>query len=235
MAVAVTLKRLQSGPHRPALPSLLGDGLPERLRSTSIALLGIIAAVGLGIVGFALQVGFPLVASAPLPEGPVKPDAASERERKLPKEGPAKKAASRPRATPAASTVDAEAGALPASAGNSDPATAVAPPPANEGAVVVAGTAPAQTRPPRKHPVDRTPAAESPATAATPTAPPPVEPTATSSEVPEPAPEAVLEAPPSTHPGNGNAYGKGSGKGVGSTSGPPGHASNGHGQDDADE
>ncbi|HEX8689347.1 MAG TPA: hypothetical protein VF729_03800, partial [Solirubrobacterales bacterium] len=63
MAVLVIHKRLQPGARHPALPSLLGEGLPERLRSTSIALLGIVAAVGLGIVGFALQLGFPLIAS----------------------------------------------------------------------------------------------------------------------------------------------------------------------------
>jgi len=234
MAVAVIHKRLQPGPHRPALPSLLGDGLPERLRSTSIALLGIIAAVGLGIVGFALQIGFPLIANAPLPQPPAGPDAASERE--LAKEKPAKRATTGPSVTPAAPRVSTEAGSAPVGGGGSGAAAPAAPESADDGAALVTGTAPARAHPRRKPPVDRPPpTAESPTTVATPPAPIPVEPTATSSEAPQPAPEAVPEAPPPSHPGNGNAYGKGNGKGVGSTSGPPGHASDGHGQDDADE
>jgi hypothetical protein len=233
MAVSVIHKRLQSGQHQPALPSLLGDGLPERLRSTSIALLGIVAAVGLGIVAFALQLGFPLAASAPLPQPPARPDAASER--KLAEKEPARKAAAAPPATSATSKGSTEADSPPAGGGGSGAAAPTAPQSAGDGAVLVTGAGPAQTHPQRKEPVDPPPAAESPATAATPPAPVPVEPIAISSEAPEPAPEAAPEAPPLTHPGNGNAYGKGNGKGVGSTSGPPGHASDGPGQSGKNE
>jgi hypothetical protein len=230
MAVLVIDKRLHPRPRRPALPSLLGDGLPERLRSTSIALLGIVAAVGLGIVGFALQLGFPLIARAPLPEPPVKPDAPSERA--VVEKRQAKKAAPAPAPAPSArggaSTASGEAGSALVEAAGASPAAPAAPSPAGKGAVLVTGAAPAQTRPQRKQPVDSPPATESPAPEATPPAPPAVEPTATSSETPEPTPE-VPEAAAATHSGNGNAYGKGNGKGVGSTVGPPGQATSGQG------
>jgi hypothetical protein len=50
--------------------SLAGDGLLVRLRSTSIALLAVVAVVGLGLVAFISQLGWPTVLSGPIPEGP---------------------------------------------------------------------------------------------------------------------------------------------------------------------
>jgi hypothetical protein len=50
--------------------SLAGDGLLVRLRSTSIALLAVVAVIGLGLVAFILQLGWPTVFSGPIPEGP---------------------------------------------------------------------------------------------------------------------------------------------------------------------
>lgn len=52
---------------RAAKPSLLGDSLLERARSTTLALLGVTAAVGLAVVWLALQQGWPLVAGSPVP------------------------------------------------------------------------------------------------------------------------------------------------------------------------
>ncbi len=50
--------------------SLAGDGLLVRLRSTSIGLLGLVAAVGLGLVAFISQLGWPGVFSQPIPGSP---------------------------------------------------------------------------------------------------------------------------------------------------------------------
>lgn len=236
MPVSVIHKRLQPGSRRPALPSLLGDGLPERLRSTSIALLGIVAAAGLAIVGFALQLGFPLIASAPLPQPPAALEAGSERSR--PEERPARRAATGPSATSATATAEPEADSpLDGADGSSPtaPTAPAAPDPVSDSDGAVLVTAPARTRPQREQPVDRPAAAESPVPVAAPVAPEPVEPIAASSEAPEPAPESVPAAPAATHPGNGNAYGKGNGKGVGSAGTPPGHATSGHGQGQPDE
>lgn len=50
--------------------SLAGDGLLVRLRSTSIGLLGIVTAVGLGLIAFIAQLGWPGVFNAPIPGAP---------------------------------------------------------------------------------------------------------------------------------------------------------------------
>jgi len=50
--------------------SLAGDGLLVRLRSTSIAILAVVAVVGLGLVAFISQLGWPSVLSGPIPAGP---------------------------------------------------------------------------------------------------------------------------------------------------------------------
>ena len=48
-------------------PSILGNGLLERMRSTSLALLGFTAAVGLAMMALALNQDWPLVESGPIP------------------------------------------------------------------------------------------------------------------------------------------------------------------------
>jgi hypothetical protein len=50
--------------------SLAGDGLQERLRSTTFALLGLITAVGLVLVGIAANQGWPDFVDSPIPEAP---------------------------------------------------------------------------------------------------------------------------------------------------------------------
>jgi hypothetical protein len=52
------------------LPSFAGDGLPERLRSTTFALLGLTAAGGLALVAIFAQPSFTLLTPAPLPAEP---------------------------------------------------------------------------------------------------------------------------------------------------------------------
>lgn len=52
------------------MPSVAGKGLPERLRTTAFAFLGLTAAAGLAFVAFFAQLGFPLLAPAPLPSSP---------------------------------------------------------------------------------------------------------------------------------------------------------------------
>jgi hypothetical protein len=51
--------------------NVVGDGMLVRLRSTSIGILGLVAAVGLGLVGFVSQQGWPEVASGPPPQVPL--------------------------------------------------------------------------------------------------------------------------------------------------------------------
>lgn len=50
--------------------ALLGDGMLVRLRSTTIGILGAVAAMGLGLVAVASQQGWPGVFSSPLPQAP---------------------------------------------------------------------------------------------------------------------------------------------------------------------
>jgi len=50
--------------------TLLGDGMLVRLRSTTIGILGAVAAMGLGLVAVASQQGWPGVFSGPLPQAP---------------------------------------------------------------------------------------------------------------------------------------------------------------------
>ena len=230
-------KRLQLRPLPVPRPSVLGDGLPERLRSTLVALFGIAAAVGLTMVALVLQQGFPLVSSGPVPDPPPRRQALEDRV-------VAKQAA----ATPGRAAIPVAASShppVPRDTGGSAPADSAAPreagsvavpdpgPPAGEAAPVPESTPargesagrqrpPAAALPPSSQPVAQAPVATVPAP----------EPIATSSDVPEPAPEpepgpapeTAPEPAASAHPGNGHAYGKGNGNGAGSSGGPPGKA-----------
>jgi hypothetical protein len=70
MDVSVPYKRGQRRLGSAVRSSVLGNGLLERARSTSLALLGLTAAVGLAIVALALNQGWPLVAGSPIPPLP---------------------------------------------------------------------------------------------------------------------------------------------------------------------
>ncbi len=66
MNVAVHYRRQQQR-LQSAARAVLGDGLLDRARNTSLALLGLTAAVGLAMVAMALNQSWPLIAGAPIP------------------------------------------------------------------------------------------------------------------------------------------------------------------------
>jgi len=61
------------------LPSIAGRGLPERMRSTAVAFLGLTTAAGLALVAIFAQPGFSVLDPAPLPEEPATHLAQAER------------------------------------------------------------------------------------------------------------------------------------------------------------
>jgi hypothetical protein len=67
MAEHVLLRRGKTLLRRPRRISLAGDGLLERMRSTTFALLGITAAMALGLVAIAAQQVWPELPFSPLP------------------------------------------------------------------------------------------------------------------------------------------------------------------------
>lgn len=70
MVVLVRQNHLHRRPRFGSRLSLLGDRLPERLRSTTFALLGTTAALGLAVIAVALQEDWPLVPGSPVPQAP---------------------------------------------------------------------------------------------------------------------------------------------------------------------
>lgn len=70
MDVSVHFKPRQRWLQSAKKPSVLGGGLLERARSTTLALLGVTTAVGLAMVALALNQSWPLIADSPLPEAP---------------------------------------------------------------------------------------------------------------------------------------------------------------------
>jgi hypothetical protein len=69
------------------LPSFAGDGLPERMRSTTFAFLGLTAAAGLALVAMFAQPGFPLLSPAPLPDQPSLGESVADAEKAAPVHG----------------------------------------------------------------------------------------------------------------------------------------------------
>src|SRR5690349_24005789 len=59
------------------LSSIAGDGLPERMRTTAFAFLGLTAALGLALVAIFAQLSFPVLSPAPAPGGPLDDSAVS--------------------------------------------------------------------------------------------------------------------------------------------------------------
>jgi len=66
--VASKLKKAIARSFAPS--ALVGDDMLVRLRSTTIGILGLVAAVGLGLVGFVSNQGWPGVFGGPLPQAP---------------------------------------------------------------------------------------------------------------------------------------------------------------------
>lgn len=202
--------RKRSQPHSLHLGriSILGDSLPERMRSTSVALLGFATITGLLLVSMALRQEFPFVASSPLPTPPSLHEDAPDR-------SPSRQAAVGPRG-------DAVSTAAPVLSHEAEDATPTASAPPAEGPVLGAGSPASAEKADPKRPPHRAPPPSSPVATETPT----VAPAGQSSEgSSEPVPGPVSEPVP-PHPGNGNAYGKGNGNG----GVPPGHESGGPGR-----
>lgn len=65
--VSVPYKRGQEWLRSIGTPSIFGEGLLERARAISLALLGVTAAVGLAIIALAMNQGWPLVAGSSIP------------------------------------------------------------------------------------------------------------------------------------------------------------------------
>jgi hypothetical protein len=199
-------------------PSVLGGGLLERARSTTLALLGATTAVGLAMVGLALNQSWPLIADSPLPVTPPRHEAvgkatvAAEAIADVPDSLPARAGGSRGSGS-ARSASGGDSGAAPAPAGS---------PPTASAELVVAPSAPAEPQgdaPRKTHTPTPSPSPEG-KTSQPPAASAPVsEPTQ-----PEPAaqsPPAVETSPPATSSqapvdssvppwsnGKGHAYGR---------------------------
>ncbi|HMI81134.1 MAG TPA: hypothetical protein VK480_05040 [Solirubrobacterales bacterium] len=116
--------------------SFAGRGLPERIRTTAFAFLGLTAAAGLIVVAMLAQAGLPLLSPAPLPSGPAQE--ASIAEAVTLGQGPGASASQRHSADGEASarTSGGEGGGGPAAGGAEESAPAAvespAPVPASE-------------------------------------------------------------------------------------------------------
>lgn len=174
---------------------MLGGGLLERARSTTLALLGATTAVGLAMVALALNQSWPLVADSPLPLAPPRHEAVGE----------ATVAAQAIANAPSLASVRGEGASGPDSfraarggetGGAPEPGVDSAPSPSAE--LVVATSAPAEPR------GDAPSGAGEVAPAPSPTAPTPQAPASpvpvSASPQPEPAPASppAAETPPPT-------------------------------------
>ena len=65
-------------PKAPRLRSVAGNGLPERMRTTAFAFLGLTAAAGLALVAIFAQLSFHVLTPAPLPDEPANGGAVAE-------------------------------------------------------------------------------------------------------------------------------------------------------------
>jgi outer membrane biosynthesis protein TonB len=169
-------------------PSLAGNGLPERMRTTAFAFLGLTAAVGLSLVAIFAQLGFHVLSPEPLPEEPAAESIVSEAvalrgaprrsagvtehpQAPLSVGGPrgGESEGSAPAAAPVAST-PSSGGVTPEATGNSVPKPPATPAPA-------ASPTPGQTPAPTGDPAS-TPAPKPPPTPARPATPTPTAPQA---------------------------------------------------------
>jgi hypothetical protein len=217
MDAQVPYKRGQRRLRSAARASLLGDGLLVRARSTSLALLGITASVGLAMVALALNQSWPLIAGSSIPDVPPRHQGigkativAAPSPGDLENMSPA----DRPRRSDATEAPGHH---------DRNGAPAVAPEPAGSAELVVAPSdptgspggppqrSPEPARPPEPQPQQA--AAVQPAPAPSPPSPPaptpePVEPAppgVTASEAPDGSEESYV--PPWSH-GKGHAYGR---------------------------
>jgi hypothetical protein len=176
-------------------PSLAGTGLPERMRSTTFALLGLTAAAGLGMVAIFSQQGWPLLAPSPLPAvgtGPVAIDDAAIVGHSAPRAGGGRRESA---------SVAGAGGAT-----SAPPAPGIGSSGVNRQAQVH-GAKPSAPDAPQP---------TGPSEPASPAPPPVSAPAPTPVQVPPPAPAASPPAPPASPPssaaaddvpGKGHAYG----------------------------
>lgn len=237
MDVAVHYKRGQR-PQATKRVNILGGGLLERVRSTSLALLGLTAAVGLGVIALALNQGWPLIAGAPIPglPGAAQPEHHQARAgiAHLASNSPSGADLGRPRASFGGGPKPAPAALHGGSSHQLN--VAVSAPTAGSGGGSGSPESPAPETPASASPAPESPAAGSSPAPTQPTADPPAPiPTSEGSAQPVVAPSTPTEtAAPATGPpssahdpvpaGGGHGYGHGwhhgGGKGV---SEEPGH------------
>lgn len=198
-----------------AKPSFAGAGLLERMRSTTFALLGVTAAMGLGLVAIVSQQGWPVLPASPLPVAPTEHaevhDAIAVRSpfpSSVSRLSPGKRAG-KPAADRGAGPAEARASRLSGSRQLAAP-----PPPSSSGPVADGPSGDGASPPPESAapPPSQAPAAApTPAPAPQPASAPAAPVTASSPSAPQPP---AVDAP--VKQGKGNAYGKykpGGGKG----------------------
>jgi hypothetical protein len=207
------------------MPSLAGHGLPERMRSTAFAFLGLTAAAGLALVALFAQPTFSLLSPAPMPSDPSRANAVADAMAVAshPSLGDSVPA---PRAGTGSSDGAREATSKPGSAG-SDSAGAVAggsPQPGASGGVsspsAGAGSpaAPPQSSPPpAPAPVAEPPAEPAPAPAPEPAPSSQPRPETSASSTPQTSSPSPGRSTAVVSPTRGNS-------GAGASKGPPAHA-----------
>jgi hypothetical protein len=254
MDVSVHWKPGQRWLQKAGRPSLLGDGLLERTRATSLALLGAATAVGLAIVALAFNQGWPLIAGSGIPR-------LSPRHRGVGEAIVASRGAAA-HSTPAGARTQPHpsrrrSGRVSAPHAGTGGTGAAAAPTNESPDLVVSPSAPAQPRGGKPHgapaphgsaPASKHPAQQAPAQtpSRSPTAAEPASPAREPTAAPPPAPPeaTVSEAPaeesnvPSWSEGKGHAYGRGEewhdhggsgGEGEGGWGGGHGYESHDHG------
>jgi hypothetical protein len=205
--------------------SLLGDGLLDRARSTSLALLGASAAVGLATIALALNQSWPLVPGSPVPKSP-SPSAAlgkatvarAGEEGGVP-DDPTPAGGRSTRERPAATGTPTTAASPPPSTPAASTELAVSAPPAEPADGPSGGRADSSPSGRAKPQAPAPEAAPAPAEPEVVEAPPPAPveapPTATTSE--SPSPESSV--PPWSN-GKGHAYGRSEAGAASSAPGP---------------
>jgi hypothetical protein len=179
-------------------PSFAGNGLPERMRSTAFAFLGLTAALGLALVATFAQLSFPVLSPAPAPSGPLGRSSVAEAVAVDRTPGLSVPAGGRPgsragaaggrgdRGTPD----DSDAGGR---VTQPAPVASAVPTPASEPSTGAVHGDPATTPAPTPAP-NQAPASAPPSSQSDPTVPP--------KPAPTPAGPAASDPPPAPAPGN---------------------------------
>jgi len=212
---------LDSRRFSPLRLSVAGRGLPERMRTTAFAFLGLTAAAALAVVAMLAQAGWPVLLPGPLPSAPAREVSVAEAVTLGHSSGPAVRhriAGTEQSGQTSAAPIQ-EGGPAAGGAGGSTPAAVESPAPVSGsepgGGEEGAGGAPAGT------PADAPPPVATPASPAVPASPPAStpEPEATTSVSAPTGPGSSSSAAAAEHAsergveassgnGNGNAYGK---------------------------